>query len=424
MRAKSISQDRTVTDSPAPDRPASGLQSRRFLLLYALAAAGGSASYAPFLTLLLPVRVGLIWEGDALQVLAFAAFAGACAASAANILFGWISDRSGRRREWIVAGALLSSVLLVGMQHITTIAGLLVMIVLWQTAINMMLAPLAAWAGDCVPDRQKGTLGGLLSAAPAIGAMAGAIVTIPGLASADMRLALVAAIVLGLVLPVVFFGKPRPMPELMMPRNEPQNELRVELVTAPAHAVGKAPGSAVGRMWFARLLIQIAEASLFAFLLLWLRSIDETITDNDTARLFTAVLITSVPIAVYVGRWSDRTGRPMLPLAVLSGGGAVGLVWMAMAEDAAMAISGFAAFAVLTGVFLSLHSSQTLRVLPRPQTRGRDLGVFNLTNTVPSLIMPWLALALVPVFGFRALFLLLAGLALLSCLLLATLRET
>jgi hypothetical protein len=62
-------------------------------------------------------------------------------------------------------------------------------------------------------------------------------------------------------------------------------------------------------------------------------------------------------------------------------------------------------------VFLALHTSQTLRVLPRPHTRGRDLGIFNLTNTVPSLIMPWLTLALVPAYGFDALFLLLAGLA-------------
>lgn len=412
--------NRIRRSAPLSDRAVSELQSRRFLLLYALAAAGGSASYAPFLTLLLPVRAGVIWQGDALQVLAYAAFAGACAASAANILFGWISDRSSRRKEWIVAGALLSSVLLVGMQYITSIAGLLVMIVLWQTAVNMMLAPLGAWAGDCVPDSQKGTLGGLLSAAPAVGAMVGAIVTIPGLAGADTRLVMVAVIVLGLVLPVVFFGNPAPMPELM----KPKEELRVEVVTGPGTTGRKARGSAVGRMWFARLLIQIAEAALFAFLLLWLRSIDEGITDNDTARLFTTVLVISVPIAIYVGRWSDRAGRPILPLAILSGGGAVGLVWMAMADSAAMAVSGFAVFGVLTGVFLSLHSSQTLRVLPRPQTRGRDLGVFNLTNTVPSLIMPWLALALVPVFGFQALFLLLAALAVMSCILLATMRET
>ena len=48
-------------------------------------------------------------------------------------------------------------------------------------------------------------------------------------------------------------------------------------------------------------------------------------------------------------------------------------------------------------------------ILPRPDRRGRDLGLFNLANTVPSLVMPWLAMALVPMFGFPALFLLLAA---------------
>jgi hypothetical protein len=52
-----------------------------------------------------------------------------------------------------------------------------------------------------------------------------------------------------------------------------------------------------------------------------------------------------------------------------------------------------------------------LRVLPRSDRRGRDLGFFNLTNTLPSLVMPGLTLALVPALGFRGLFLLLAGLA-------------
>ena len=50
-------------------------------------------------------------------------------------------------------------------------------------------------------------------------------------------------------------------------------------------------------------------------------------------------------------------------------------------------------------------------MLPRSDRRGRDLGLFNLTNTVPSLIMPWLTLALVPQFGFKTLFLLFSGLA-------------
>jgi predicted MFS family arabinose efflux permease len=77
-----------------------------------------------------------------------------------------------------------------------------------------------------------------------------------------------------------------------------------------------------------------------------------------------------------------------------------------------VAIAGYAVFSLACSVFLALHSAQTLRVLPRSDRRGRDLGVFNLTNTLPSLIMPALALALVPDLGFRALFVLLAVLAL------------
>ena len=75
---------------------------------------------------------------------------------------------------------------------------------------------------------------------------------------------------------------------------------------------------------------------------------------------------------------------------------------------------------IASTVFLSLHSSQTLRVLTRPERRGRDLGLFNLTNTVPQVVMPGLALALVPRFGFDALFLLLAALAIMAGALLAT----
>src|SRR3546814_8025448 len=58
-------------------------------------------------------------------------------------------------------------------------------IIAWQLTLNMMLGPLAAWAGDCVPDDQKGLLGGLLAFSPALGAWSGALVTWPGLVSGE-----------------------------------------------------------------------------------------------------------------------------------------------------------------------------------------------------------------------------------------------
>ena len=386
-------------------------QPARFLWLYALAAAGGAVAYVPFLTILLPLRMNEIAEGREIQSLAYTAFAGAIAASVANIVFGWISDRTGLRRPWIAGGLVLSSLFLVSMRAVDTVPALVAMIVIWQCALNMMLAPLAAWAGDCVPDHQKGLLGGLLAISPALGAMSGALVTLPGLAAQDTRLMLVAGLVALMVSPALLFARPLPMPHLME-----------QAATAPSPA--SHPRAAVARMWLARLLVQIAEAALFAFLLFWFVSIDDTVTDNDTATIFSMVLGISVPLAVLVGRWSDRALRPILPLVLGSGVGSVGLVIMALSSTMPGAIAGYVVFGLSTSVFLALHSSQTLRVLPKPRTRGRDLGLFNLTNTVPSLIMPWLTLALVPMFGFEALFILLSALCGLAALLLATLPRT
>ncbi|WP_258319747.1 MFS transporter [Qipengyuania flava] len=394
------------------DTPEERRQSPRFLWLYALAVAGGAVSYVPFLTLLLPLRASEMAGDATINLLAYTAFCGAIAASLANIIFGWLSDKTRTRKPWIVTGMVLSGVLLHLVPLAKTPLALISTIVCWQFSINMMLAPLAAWAGDVVPDRQKGTLGGLLAFAPALGALSGAFVTIPGLAGPDGRISMVAILVVAMVLPVVLFGRPAPMPHLMEEPPSAEEERR------------KAKRAAVGRMWVARLLIQIAEAALFAYLLIWLSSLDSEFRDADTARIFAIVLALSVPLALAAGRWSDARRRPMLPLTIGAGIGSVGLVMMALSEGITGAILGYFVFGLSTSVFLALHSSQTLRVLPRPATRGRDLGIFNLTNTVPSLIMPWLALAMVPVFGFAGLFWLFASLAALATILLATMPKT
>ncbi len=177
-------------------------------------------------------------------------------------------------------------------------------------------------------------------------------------------------------------------------------------------------------MWVARLLVQIAEAALFAYLYIWLRSISPQIGDNDAAQVFGIVLLLAVPVTMWTGRWADRKDRPILPLGVAAGVSSAALLVMAIAPDITIALIGYAIFGLAAGVFLALHSAQTLRVLPRPQNRGRDLGLFNLTNTTPSLIMPALTLTMVPTFDFAGLFVALAVLAAIACLLLMTGRTS
>jgi MFS family permease len=380
------------------------------MYLYALAVSGGAVAYMPFLTILLPLRATDISGTDALGMLAIAAFLGAIAASVANIGFGWASDKTGKRRPWIWAGLGLSTALLLTTPYATSAAALIAIIILWQIALNMMLAPLSAWAGDSIPDSQKGFLGGLLALAPAMGALSGAFVTMTGVVPSGHRQVVIALLVVAMVSPVLLFGRPIAMPGLMSAPTDQKTDGVQNAVTRHAAV----------RMWTARLLVQIAEASLFAFLLLWFRSVDPDFGENDAANIFALVLGLAVFIALAVGRWSDRSNRPILPLICGAAAASAGLIIMSVSSSLPIAIAGYVVFGLASSLFLALHSSQTLKVLPRPQTRGRDLGIFNLTNTVPSLIMPWLTLALVPTYGFGSLFLLLAGLAVIACLLLAT----
>ncbi|WP_073973705.1 MFS transporter [Erythrobacter donghaensis] len=391
----------SAAPAPPPER-----QPLWFLALFALAAAGGAVAYVPLLTVLLPQRIAELQGGEDVAALAQVSFLGAVMASIANIGVGMLSDRAKARRPFIIAGLILSNALLLSVGTATSVAQIVGLVMVWQVALNLMLSPLMAWAGDCFPDEQKGVLGGALALSPALGALAGSLVTWGGLVAPPARLALVAMLVSALVLPAVLLGKGRIRPALVAP---------VPALAEPAPRRERV----VLRMWAARLLVQVAEGGMFAFLLYWLRSIAPGYPENGAANIFSLVLAGAVPLSLMLGRWSDRRSRPVEPLAAAALLCAFGMLVMAAAQTLAWAIAGYVLFGLAAAVFLALHSGQTLRVLPAPQHRGRDLGVFNLTNTVPGMVMPGLTVMLVPQFGYGALFVLFAGLALGSAALLA-----
>lgn len=378
----------------------------RFLWLFALAWAGGAVAYVPFLTILLPLRVVAIAGADSVRLLGLITFFGALAASFGNVLFGWLSDRGADRRPWVAAGLLISLTLLVLVPLGRDPVSIVALVICWQLALNMMLGPLAAWAADRVPRHRTGFLGGLMALSPALGALSGVIATVPGLADANQRLWLVAAMVAACVTPAILFVRKTPAANMASAADE-----------------GRPTRRFAAWMWLARLLVQIAEAALFAYLLLYFRTLDPGVSESTIARLFGAVLAAALPIAILAGRYSDRSARPARPLAICASCSALALLAMSAASNVGQAVAAYILFGLATTVFLSLHSGLTLRVLPDPKHRGRDLGIFNLTNTVPSLIMPWLTILIVPTRGFAGLFVVLAVLASASAAVLFTLKR-
>ncbi len=379
-------------------------QPTRFLWLYALAYAGGVIAYAPFLMLVLPARVSELAGAEHIRWLGYIVFAGAVAASISGLVSGWLSDRLRGRRGCVAAGLVATILLQLAMMRCETITALLWMVVAWQVALNLMLVPLIAWAGDIVPDAQKGVLGGLLSIAPPLGALSGAV--LPGGGELGVKLAIIAAMTAVMMLPLLLFGARGSEP------GWPSAASRS--ATLRGHMA-----SARLRMWLARLLMQLSGAGLAAYFYFWLRELDPHLEDGGKSVLFAAGLAISVAAAIGLGRFVDHHGQGFRVLACLALFASAALFAMALPGTAGKAKLAYVLFAAANATFLALHAAQMLRVLPDAAIRGRGIGVFNLTNTAPSLIMPWIAISVVPGSGFGGLFLIFAALALCAALLLA-----
>lgn len=388
--------------APSP-APADAPRSTGFLLLFALANAGAVISYLPLLTLLLPARIGAIAGDTRLDLFTITVIAGAAAASLSNIAFGWLSDLYGRRRRWVGLGVVLTAAAYAAIALATTPVTIILAIIAFQIAINALLAPFLAIMADEIPDSQKGVAGGLLAFAAPLASAVGALLV--SLTPSDtVRLLFIPAAVALCVVP------------LLRTRARP-------LVAKPV-ARTLAPPRDLAIAWVSRLLIQISGAVLSLYLFYYFQSLGPRPgLAASVAQVLTAAYVLSLPIAMVSGRLSDRIGRRKPFLLGAACAAALGLIGMTMTRDFAAASLCFGLFQIGSAVFLALHSAFATQLLPDPDHRGRDLGLINLTNTLPSLLGPLLAWALATPRDFDAVMLALAALAICGGLLILAIRE-
>ena len=118
----------------------------RFISLYTLAFLGLWAAFFAPIQVLLAQQMELLAPGNKEAALGWVTGAGALVALFANPLFGAWSDRTtsrlGRRRPWILAGALLGALALGLLGRQTSIAAVALWWCVAQLALNAMLAAL------------------------------------------------------------------------------------------------------------------------------------------------------------------------------------------------------------------------------------------------------------------------------------------
>jgi MFS family permease len=374
---------------------------RGFILLYAVAFAGMFVSFMPFVMVLLPLKVEAIAGAGKVRLLSDAALGGAIVASIANILFGAWSDRTrrlrGSRRPWIGLGLAFLVAAYGALHWASSPMSLLVAVALVQTGINMMFAPIIAVMADEVPDSEKGFVSGLLGTAQPIGSLVAVVVTLPGLGSEASRLALVCALFTALILPFAALAR----------------ESGMIAASAPPEGLRAAKRADFAFAWVSRMLVQVAGNALSTYGFFYFASVMHQSGEaaaRPIATMMAAATLLAVALTIGAGRLSDRVMRRKPFLIGAGAAMAAGLAVMALAETPAAAMIGYALGVCGQCVFLAVHAALAMQLLPSPQHRGRDLGVLNLTNTLPAMVAPLLALWMAPEHaGFAAFFLVLAG---------------
>ncbi|WP_328871290.1 MFS transporter [Streptomyces sp. NBC_00287] len=378
--------------------------------------------YGP-LQILLPEQAQDFAPGTGMSketLLAWVTGVGAAVSLVANPLFGALSDRTtarwGRRRPWIVAGAVggaLSLSLLAGA------GGLWTMMLGWclvQLTLNAAFAAVTAAVPDRVPRLQRGSAGGRLGAAQILGAVAGT-----GLATA------VGGIAAGYVACAVF-ALAGVLPYVLR-----YGDLRLAVADRPAWSakaflrgfwLSPRRYPDFGWAWLTRFLINLSNALVILYLLYYLR--DRLHHDDPESGVLILTAVNSVTLLATVvvgGVWSDRVGlrKPFVRWsgALMAAATALLAAWQTWPSAIVVA----ALLGVGLGVFMSVDFALMTDVLPKALDRGKDLGVINVANALPQVAAPAVAAPIVThLGGYRVLYLVAAAVGLAGAVLVGRIK--
>ena len=344
---------------------------------------------------------------------------GALVALVGNPIFGALSDRStsrfGRRRPYLLGGVACG---LAALGLIAAADSVPLVLLGWcaaQLAYNATLAALVAILPDRIPQRQRGTVVGILGVCMPIGQIAGTYL-VERLAE-RLAAALFLPGVIGLVgvtlLVWILPDEPRP---------------------ASAHGTGSPPRAQLPRhrnfslAWLSRLLFVTGSVCLQAYQpFLLLDALGRPAADLPRL-VFRSTLVQTVTVvccSVLAGRVSDRLGQrksaAMLG-AVVQGAG----LWLiAVARSYPAFLWGVAVMSIGHGIYEGVNLALVTEVLPdRDRHAAKDLGLFNIANTLPQVIAPLAAPAILAASeGYTSLFLIAGAIPMLGAVLLVPLNR-
>ncbi|MEU6873429.1 MFS transporter [Streptomyces sp. NPDC046751] len=350
------------------------------------------AVFMAFMTpiqILLPLQLEHIDPHGKNDALSLVTGLGALVAVLANPLAGAWSDRTtnrfGRRRPWILGGALAGAAGLsfTATQH--TVAGVAVGWCLAQAGLNAMLAGVTTPVADRVPLSQRAQISGWTGLMQSFGLVLGALITTLLLTGVRSGYGTLAVLTVALTLPFVLRHSEPPLPRELRPAFDARAFARSLWVSPRQHPD-------FGWAWLTRFLINLGNALGTLYLFYFLAD-SVHYDDPGTGVLILTVIYTlcAALTAIPAGVLSDRVGRRKVFVVLCSLIMAAAAVLLALLHTWPSAIAAAAILGAGYGIYLAVDQALITQVLPEAADRAKDLGVINIANSGPQVLAPALA---------------------------------
>ena len=318
-------------------------------------------------------------------------------------LAGALSDRTtgrfGRRKPWILGGAVVFAAALALLGAQTTLVGVGTF---WAFAIVgfcVVTAALTAMISDQVPVAQRGVVSGWIATPQAVGLVLGLVIVDALVLGVLFGYLVMGVILLATVIPFLVLAHDEPLPASDRSPLSARAVIRSLWISPRKHPD-------FGWTLLGRILVNIGNALGTTLLLYFLMfGLERDDPEGDLILLSLVYVVFIILSSLLLGRWSDRVGRrkPFVVVAALFQALAAGL--LAFVPDFSAAIIAGALLGIGYGAFLSVDQALATQVLPDAATRGKDLGIMNIATTVPQAVAPllgaWIVAAVV---GFTGLF--------------------
>lgn len=362
-----------------------------FILLYALAYLGLYTALLTPVFITLAVRIGSLAPQEKAAQLGMILGVGAFVALLANPVFGRLSDRTrtrwGRRRPWILGGAIVGSV---AQWVMATNDSMGVMLIAWcaaQCAYNAALSALVAVVADRVPPTQRAKLSAITGSTMSMGILLGSGV-VALTSTTGIGMFLVPAII-GLIslLLFVFYYKERPVS--ITPESWRWNSIFETFWLNPC----RYPDFAWA--WLSRFFVSLGSAVLMTYQVYYLTDHLHVSNDELSSKLFISFLLGTVCAtvsALIAGVISDYLRRRKLFVLASALVYAAGMGIMVALPSYSGFLVGMGVSFVGLGIYMAVDQALVVEVLPdSTNDAGKNLGLINIANAVPQSLAPALA---------------------------------